>query len=115
MNKDSALFLQDILECIEKIEEYTAVLDFRGFESNTQIQDSVLRRLEIIGEAAKNVPSSFRGKHPQIPWKKISGMWDVLIHSYSGVSLRTVWEVIRKDIPTLKQETKQLLKKQPLQ
>ena len=102
MKRDVKVFLEDILESIEKIEEYTANIDEEDFYENTIIQDAVLRRLEIIGEAVKNIPDDFREKYPDIPWRQIAGMRDVLIHAYFGVSLRRVWKVIEEDIQDLK-------------
>lgn len=66
------------------------------------MQDAVLRRLEIIGEAVKNVDEDFRSRYPEIPWKKIAGLRDVLIHEYFGVSLKRVWRVIKIDLVDLK-------------
>jgi uncharacterized protein with HEPN domain len=86
------------LECIEKIEEYTKEIDKDEFFENTQIQDAVLRRLEIIGEAVKNIPNDFRDKYPEIPWKKIAGMRDIFIHGYFGVNLERTWKVVKEDI-----------------
>jgi len=79
---------------IEKIEEYTTDVNEEEFYKNTFVQDAVLRRLEIIGEAVKNIPDDFRAKYPDIPWRQIAGMRDVLIHAYFGVNLRRVWKVI---------------------
>jgi len=104
MTRDMRLYIEDILDSISKIEEYTKAIDEHKFFSNTQIQDSVIRRLEIIGEAVKNIPEDFRNKYPQIPWKKIAGLRDVLIHEYFGVNLRRAWKVAKEDIFTLKQE-----------
>lgn len=102
MKRDVKVFLEDILESIEKIEEYTANIDEEDFYENSIIQDAVLRRLEIIGEAVKNIPDDFREKYPDIPWKQIAGMRDVLIHAYFGVNWRRVWKVIEEDIQDLK-------------
>jgi uncharacterized protein with HEPN domain len=82
------------------------------FYNNTQLQDAVLRRLEIIGEAAKNVPEEFRKQYPDIPWKQIAGMRDVLIHEYFGVKLRRALKAAKEDIIDLK--TKILKIKQDL-
>jgi len=104
MTRDMRLYIEDILDSISKIEEYIKAIDEQKFFSNTQIQDSVIRRLEIIGEAVKNIPNDFRNKYPQIPWKRIAGLRDVLIHEYFGVNLRRTWKVIKEDIPNLEHQ-----------
>lgn len=70
-----------------------------------------MRRLEIIGEAVKNLPIPFKKKHPEMPWKKIAGLRDILIHEYFGVNLVLVWKIINKNIPKLKQQIRKLLEK----
>ncbi len=103
MKRDARVYIEDILEAITKIEEY--MKEFKSdeeFYNNTQIQDAVLRRLEIIGEAAKNVPKGFRIRYPDVPWKQICGMRDILIHEYFGVNLKRTLKVVKEDMIDLK-------------
>ena len=104
MKRNIKLYLQDIWESTLAIEEYTQNLAEDEFYSNRQVQDAIIRRLEIIGEAVKNVDDDFRNKYTQIPWKKIAGMRDIIAHEYFGVKLERVWDVVRKDLPDIKQQ-----------
>ena len=104
MKRDTNLFIQDILDNIKDIESFSKGLTKEKFESNKLTQNAIIRSLEIIGEAAKNIPDSFRQKHPKIPFKKIAGFRDVLSHAYFGVSIDRVWNIIEKDLPYLKSE-----------
>jgi uncharacterized protein with HEPN domain len=102
------LYIDDIQESIEKIEEYTEGTTLEEFLKNTQIQDAVLRRLEIIGEAVRNLPGDFKQEHSEIPWKMIAGMRNVVAHEYFGINVKRVWKTIEKDIPELKNKIKGL-------
>ncbi|HBY57290.1 MAG TPA: hypothetical protein DEG96_05455 [Candidatus Atribacteria bacterium] len=104
MKRNVKLYLQDIWESILAIEEYTQNLSEDRFYSNRQVQDAIIRRLKIIGEAVKNIDDDIRDKYPQIPWKKIAGMRDIIAHEYFGVKLDRVWDIVRKDLPNLKEK-----------
>ncbi|MCK4845790.1 MAG: DUF86 domain-containing protein [Candidatus Heimdallarchaeota archaeon] len=97
MVKNSTVFLQHIIESIELIENYIRGKNFKEFKDSVQLQDSVFRRLEIIGEAVKNLSDEIKNMKSDIPWKEIAGMRDILIHQYFGVDLQLTWQVITKD------------------
>ncbi len=100
--RDELVFLEDILECIEKIQAYVEHLTEREFEDNTEKQDAVIRRIEIIGEAVKNLSDETRQKYSDVRWREIAGMRDVVIHQYFGVTIGLVWRVATLDIPKLR-------------
>ncbi len=85
-------------------------MNFEDFIKNDMVVDAVIRNLEIIGEAVKNIPPEVRSKYPEIPWKQIAGFRDVVIHHYFGVDLNIVWTVIRKHLKELKPKIKRILK-----
>ncbi len=109
MSREVKVYLLDILESLEKIEEYIKGISKSEFLANTEKQDAVIKRLEIIGEAVKNLPVRLRKKYPQIPWRKIAGMRDVLVHAYFGISMERVWKTVRKELPPFKIEIKKIL------
>lgn len=110
MKKDPRIFLKHISECIEVIEKYTKGISRDEFLEDIQAQDAIVRRLEIIGEATKNLPMAFRNKYPTVPWKKIAGTRDIIIHEYFGVDLKLVWRIVKKDLPKLKTQILKILK-----
>lgn len=109
MTRDVRLYLQDILDAVVKIEEYTRAVTEEQFYQNTLIHDGVLLRLAVIGEAVKHLPQELREQHPQIPWKKISGTRDVVIHQYFSVELRRAWELLPHELPALRAAVQALL------
>jgi uncharacterized protein with HEPN domain len=100
--RDYGLYLEDILEAIRRIENYTTSLTYEKFAKDNKTVDAVMRNLEIIGEATKQIPDDVRAKHPKIPWKDMAGMRDRLIHKYFGVALDVVWKTINVRLPEIK-------------
>ncbi|MCZ7356212.1 MAG: DUF86 domain-containing protein [Candidatus Methanoperedens sp.] len=100
--RDYKLFLSDILESIRRIETYTSGLTFEDFEKNTIVSDAVVRNLEIIAEAIKNIPPEITEKYTQIPWKKVIGFRNIVIHAYFTVDLKNVWYIVKEQLPELK-------------
>lgn len=109
MNKDVTVFLRHILDAINNIELFVVGLSEDDFMDDEKSKYAVVRAIEVIGEAVKNIPSNYRNNHPNIPWKDIAGMRDKLMHQYFGVDYVKVWAVIEKDIPELKKNIVQLL------
>ncbi len=109
MQKDPNIFLTHILESIGWVEKGIEGVSKNQFIQDVPTQDIVIRRLEIIGEAVRNLSSDFKKKYPDIPWKKISGLRDKLIHGYFGIDLELVWEIIKKDLPPFKQQIEKIL------
>lgn len=103
MKKDYRLYIDDMLEAIDKIAEYVIDGDEVRFSRNTQQQDAVIRRLSIIGEAATRLPQEIRLLVPSVPWKSVVGLRNIVIHEYANVSLGKAWEVTQTDLPKLKE------------
>ena len=108
MRRDTGLFIEDIQESIKNIEEFTKGLNSEKFSKDKLRQNAVIRQLEIIGEAVKNVPLQFRDKYPNIPWKDIAGFRDVLSHAYFGVNIDRIWNIVEKDLLNLKKEIEKI-------
>ena len=101
--------LKHIVQAIDAINEFVDVDDFKEFKANKLLQSAVVRQLEIIGEAPRNLSESTKAKAPQVPWEAISGLRNLLIHEYFHVDLITIWESYLYDLPDLKQQVETLL------
>ena len=104
MKKDNIIFIKHILQSIEKIEEFTSGFSKKQFLDSVLVQDAVLRRIEILGEASKNISGDFIAKHKDIPWSEMSKTRDILIHKYFGVDLGLTWTIIITELPKLKKQ-----------
>ena len=108
--RDWKLYLDDILEAAKRIEKYTKRLTLEKAKKDTLVVDAVVRNLEIIGEAAKNIPGQVKEKYPDIEWRKIAGLRDILAHEYFGVDLEVLWDIIENKLPVLKKQVVRILK-----
>jgi uncharacterized protein with HEPN domain len=95
-------FLQDILDTIADIETFTTNVEFEAFQANREKVLAVVKSIEILGEAVKKIPDDIRTQYPEIPWKAIAGMRDVLVHEYWGIDVNVVWATVQKGFPPLK-------------
>lgn len=110
MKKDISIYLGHILESINFIDEYLRGCNCDDFLNSWEKKDAITRRLEIIGEAVKNIPQNIRDHYPNIPWKKISNTRNKLIHEYFGVDYDLTWGIILRELPKLKKQIERILK-----
>jgi len=110
MPRDLRLYLEDILEACERVASYTEQVDFASFAADRMRVDAVVRNLEIIGEAVKNIPEAQRALAPAVEWRKIAGLRDVVAHQYFAVNLTILWDIIENRLGQLRHETAALLR-----
>ena len=103
------LYLDDIFESIQKIELYISEITEQEFINGQEKQDAIIRRLEIIGEAVKKIPDNIRNQYPDVPWRQIAGLRDVVIHEYFGVSPALIYKTATSDLLVLKLTTQQMI------
>jgi uncharacterized protein with HEPN domain len=108
-SREWRLRIEDILEAIGRIERYTSRLTLEAFASDTLVMDAVVRNFAVIGEAARNVPSEVEDRYPQVPWSKMRGMRNVVVHVYFNVDIGIVWETARHDLPPLRSALRAIL------
>ena len=97
--RGDADLVADISDAARRVGEYIRGITFEEFEKDTKTQDAVVRNIEIVGEAVKRLSGGFKRRHPDVPWKQMAGMRDVIIHRYFGVAIDIVWRVATKDLP----------------
>jgi uncharacterized protein with HEPN domain len=106
--RDPDLLVQDMLEAARKIQLFTAGLDYPDFFKDEKTIDAVARNLEVLGEAARQLPGDFTLQHPDIPWTKIQGLRNRIVHEYFGLDLEIVWQIVHHDLPLLKAQLEKL-------
>ena len=110
MPRDYKVFLEDILEAIGKIRRYTNGMSLQAFTADGKTFDAVIRNLEVIGEAVKQIPEDIRSQRPEVEWKRVGRLRDILIHQYFGVDAQIVWDVVQNKLVPLEQAIKALLR-----
>lgn len=110
MLRDVAVYLDDIINSMKLIQRYVRGMKMDDFLDDVQVQDAVMRRLEVVGEAAKHIPEDLRKQHPEIPWREMSGLRDVIIHGYFGVNMARVYKIAHDDVPDIRKKLETLKK-----
>ncbi len=108
--REEYLYLNDILQSIEKILEFTEGMDFEDFKNNVLVFDAIARNFEIIGEASTHIPKKIKSKYDDIPWQKMKSMRNIVAHEYFGLDKKIIWTTIQKSIPELKDKISHILK-----
>ena len=104
MKKDPNIFIYHIAESIDKIKKYSNSMTEKELMGNDGMQDAIIRRFEIIGEATKNLPADFKRKHPEINWKELADTRNMFIHEYYGVDIKRIFRSVKTQIPALKEK-----------
>lgn len=110
MKRDYILFLKDIISAIDSIEKFVEGMSFDDLLSDDKTSSAVIRKFEVIGEATKHIPDRLRDIHHDVPWKRMAGMRDRLIHGYFGIDFKLLWDTIKIEIPQLKTKLQEILK-----
>ena len=109
MKRDYLVYIEDMLDAMEKAELAVSGVNYDQFANDFMINFVVVRALEIVGEATRRLSPEFRTRYPAVPWKKMAGMRDRIIHGYDNVNLRIMWDVVKQEIPRIKPHLEQLL------
>lgn len=109
MPRDYKVFLQDVLEAIANVAEFVGAMSLEQFKADKKTLHAVVRNLEVIGEAVKGVPPEARQLRPEVPWQRIAGLRDILIHHYFEIDVDIVWDIVRNKLPELKQHLQAML------
>ncbi len=102
MKRRASLYIKDIIDAIEKIEEFTEGMGFDDMISDDKTASAVVRKIEVIGEASKQLPRGVKERFPEIPWSSMAKTRDKIIHFYHGVDYEIVWEIVKNELPSLK-------------
>lgn len=109
MPRDHRVFLQDVLDAVANVAEFVGSMSRQEFDTDKKTLHAVVRNLEVIGEAVKGVPTDVRVKYPQVPWQRIAGLRDILIHHYFEIDIDIVWDIVQNKLPELREHIQRIL------
>lgn len=109
IRRDYILYLEDMFQSMQRIEEYLGDLDFKKFKMTYIVVDAVIRNFEIIGETAKKIPVDVQEKYPEIPWKKMFGLRNLISHEYFGIDYEMIWEIAKSNLPQNRVDLKNVI------
>lgn len=115
IKREFILYLEDMFQSILRIEEYLGDLDFKEFKKTYMVVDAVIRNFEIIGEASKKIPISIQEKYPEIPWRKMYGLRNLISHEYFGIDYELLWEIAKNNLPQNQMDLQKIIEKEKLQ
>ncbi len=115
IKREYILYLEDMFQSMQRIEEYLGDLDFRKFKMAYMVVDAIIRNFEIIGEASKNVPTEIQEKYPEIPWRKMYGLRNLIAHEYFGIDYEMIWEIAKSNLPQNRDDLAVIIEKEKAQ
>jgi uncharacterized protein with HEPN domain len=115
VKREFILYFEDMLQSMNRIEEYLGELDFRKFKMNNLVVDAIIRNFEIIGEASKNIPNDIQEEYPEIPWRKMYGLRNLIAHEYFGIDYEMIWEIAKNNLPKNRIDLQIIIKKEKAQ
>ena len=115
LKREFILYLEDMFQSMERIEEYLGDLDFKRFKMTYMVVDAIIRNFEIIGEASKNIPADIQNKYPEIPWKKMYGLRNLIAHEYFGIDYEMIWEIAKNNLPQNQIDLEKIIEKEKAQ
>lgn len=115
INRQFILYLEDMFQSMQRIEEYLGELDFIEFKMTNMVVDAIIRNFEIIGEASKNIPAEIQGKYSEIPWRKMYGLRNLIAHEYFGIDYEMIWEIAKNHLPQNRNDLAIIIEKEKTQ
>jgi uncharacterized protein with HEPN domain len=115
IKREFILYLEDMFQSMQRIEEYLGDLDFKKFKMTHIVVDAVVRNFEIIGEASRKIPSDIQEEYPEIPWRKMYGLRNLIAHEYFGIDYEMIWEIAKNNLPQNRKDLQKIIEKEKAQ